>query len=139
MKICANCQRYVQNSDESCPFCKSVQLSSEPIASGSSAGLSRARVFAARAVIVSAALGTAAACADGEDNDDNMTASGGSHAAGGAANSGGSATSSGGAQLASGGASEQGSGGNFASGGDGGDVGIPIYGGPFPDMMKARV
>lgn len=143
MKICTSCQRYVQSNEEFCPFCQSSELSQERAAQGSGRGLSRARVFAARAVIASAALGTVAACGDDQDDDDNMTASGGQTAnSGGSHASGGAAHGSGGDLVASGGKIELGAGGADADGGEGGDdgsVGIPIYGGPFPDMMKARV
>jgi hypothetical protein len=143
MKICTTCQRYVQNDETTCPFCSSTELRAERMVSGAGRGLSRAKIFAARAVIAGSTLGTVVACGDDESEDDSATATGGTNMSGGAStmSSGGANASTGGAQNpSSGGSIDQGGAGPESSGGDSNyEVGVPIYGGPFPDMMKARV
>jgi hypothetical protein len=130
MKICTACQRYVKNNETTCPFCSSEGFQEELVSPTLNRGASRARVYAARAVIASAALSATAACGN-DDNGDPATQTGGQ------ANTGGN-EATGGNTMATGG-NEPGAGGTDSQGGEGGDVLIPIYGGPFPDMMKARV
>lgn len=142
MKTCKSCQRYVHNDEVTCPFCSSNELGSEPASPSLGRGVSRARVYAARAAIAGAALAVTTACGDDGDQDDATSQSGGQASTGGQTNTGGQASTGGqtntGGQINTGGA-EDASGGTDNSGGFGGDVGIPIYGGPFPDMAKARV
>jgi len=142
MKVCTVCDRYVQMHETSCPFCASEKLAREAAVAGE-VGMSRARVFAARAAITGVVLSAAVACGE-EESPYTPLASGGAAATGGAVatNSGGAtASGAGGAGLATGGSIA--SGGTIVideAGGEGGEsADVLIYGGPFPDMMKARV
>lgn len=131
MKICTDCQRYVNDDERACPFCSSEAFKDEVISPNVGRGASRAHVYAARAVIASAALSATAACGDESRDDDPTTETGGQASTGGSEASAGTAMATGGNGISLGGSD--------ARGGEGGEVMVPIYGGPFPDMMKARV
>jgi hypothetical protein len=135
MKICLNCERYVKTEDTNCPFCSGSAFEHDrPVGS---AHWSRAKVFAARSAMATAALGTAVACGKVDEPDRPNMASGGARASGGdgAVASGGVSSSAGGQETGTGGVDVDGSGGEDTNyGGE-----IAIYGGPFPDMVQARV
>jgi hypothetical protein len=150
---CANCQRYILESESHCPFCGdtafALEVSSVP---SLPRGRSRAAVFAMRTAL---AAGIAPALACGGTSDahreraQDVSGTGGSSAGG-----------TGGSESAiamngsgnGGGGSPSGSGGSGANGiiidvepdpqapdaGDGGFAPVPIYGGVFPDPL-ARV
>jgi len=127
MLICNHCQRYLKEETKICHFCQSESVVSTGKKSPATRGLSRSAAHALRAAIVVAPL---AAMACGAEEDDEPAGTGGLAASGGETSSGG--TENTGGQTASGGDSEV--------GGMGGDpVGVPIYGGPFPDMARAKV
>lgn len=134
MKICTDCQRYVNSEERACPFCSSKAFKDEVVSPNVGRSASRAHVYAARAVIASAALSATAACGDETRDEDPTTEIGGQASSGGSEASGGTAMATGGDGTSSGGNDARG-----GEGGQGGDTSIPIYGGPFPDMMKARV
>jgi len=137
MKVCLNCERYVKAEDSSCPFCKASAFEVDQALGA--AHWSRAKVFAARSAMATAALGTVVACGKVDEPDHPSMSSGGARASGGEA-----AVASGGDSAAAGGR-QTGTGGEIALEGSGGDDNtsyggdIAIYGGPFPDMMRARV
>lgn len=143
MKICTQCERYVKHQETACPFCHATAFVNEA-ASPALGGRSRAQAFSARAALATATIGAMASCAGEPETVWEGT--------GGAAHTGGMIAHTGGTLLASGGTTP-GTGGDAAGGalelggqgselgGESGDGGseILIYGGPFPDMVKARV
>src|SRR5690606_33898110 len=126
---CAHCERYVKPEDSVCPFCEQPLVGSAVSRLPVPKGLSRAAAYAVRAAVVGGAIAAAVACGDDDDDDKS-----GKQASAG--------TSSGGETS-----DEQGSGGKGLggmvnpdnTGGDGGFTPVPIYGGPFPDMVRAKV
>ena len=81
MKICLNCERYVKSEDTNCPFCSGSAFEHDrPVGS---AHWSRAKVFAARSAMATAALGTAVACGKVDEPDRANMASGGARGSGG--------------------------------------------------------
>lgn len=144
MKICVHCERYVKHQEAACPFCSATTFVNEA-ASPPGGRRSRAQAFSARAALATATIGAMASCAGESETIWEGT--------GGAATSGGALiTATGGTLLASGGTTP-GTGGHAPGGamelggqgselgGESGDGGseILIYGGPFPDMIRARV
>lgn len=147
MKICTHCERYVKSVETACPFCQAVAFL--PMAPARAPeGRSRAHAFAARSVLATATISALSACSgDVEtekvwDGGDAMT-TGGTSSTGGASPAGGALVASGGAIPATGGTNTGGDinlGGQLGElGGEGGGGDILIYGGPFPDMVRARV
>lgn len=128
MVPCPQCDRYVKAEDAECPFCNAPRVAGEPAVRRPSPGLSRAAAFAVRAALATGALAAAVACGD-EDEGKGQQAAGG-QASGGKASGG---TASGG--MASGGI-DPGPDDNL---GGGGFAPVPVYGGPFPDMIRAKV
>jgi len=160
---CASCERYLHPGTAACPFCGS-QVAEPPTAGDSEAlapdaklagakvtgrpQLSRAASYAVRAALV-AAPGALLNCSDSAaepNGDTTQTAtSGGSTSTSTSTSS--TSTDTGSTSTT---AAATGSGGNVAilidstttdgaDGGEAGDVSIPIYGGPFPDMSEAKV
>lgn len=147
---CSSCERYLHAGTEKCPFCGGAispdasppAVSVNPMAPGRQR-LSRGASYAVRAAIV-AAPAALFACDSGESslNDSADTTPTNTGASGSNSNSnsnsvtagsGGNPTTSTGIALTTGGEAGDG------NGGSAGDIGIPIYGGPFPDMSEAKV
>lgn len=157
---CSSCERYLHAGTEKCPFCGAATshdsappaVSMNPTPPGRQR-LSRAASYAVRAAIV-AAPAALFACDSGEssldDSGDNTATNTGSEASNSSsssnsnsssnsvtASSGGNPTTSTGIVINTG--STTGGEAGAGNGGSAGDIGIPIYGGPFPDMSEAKV
>lgn len=146
---CSSCERYLHAGTEKCPFCGAgiSRDSSPPTVSVNQTApgrqrLSRAASYAVRAAIV-AAPGALFACDSGDtssndwgENTATNTGSGGSSSNSVTAGSGGNPTTSTGIAINT---STTGGEAGAGDGGSAGDIGIPIYGGPFPDMSEAKV
>jgi len=148
---CSSCERYLHAGTEKCPFCggatshdSSPSVSVNQMAPGRQR-LSRGASYAVRAALV-AAPAALFACDSGEssskdlgDNTTTNAGSGGSSSTSSSvtAGSGGNPTTSTGIAINTG--STTGGDAGAGNGGSAGDIGIPIYGGPFPDMSEAKV
>lgn len=149
MKTCTQCERYVSNEEQHCPFCENADLVIDAPDPTASSQKSRAQIFAYRAAFATATLSSFVACGGEADENGTRPGTGGQamEQSGGQTNAtGGLASSSGGRDT---GGTHPGSGGENIGGDLGNEGGansdgtggfaIPIYGGPFPDMAKAHV
>ncbi|NLE89265.1 MAG: hypothetical protein GX607_23010 [Myxococcales bacterium] len=126
MTPCSSCDRYVKANASTCPFCGAACTAAPSAARAPAPGLSRAAAFSIRAALATGAIAAAVACGDDDDDDKSNQVATGGQSTGGEASGG----------VASGGAALDTSPGGL---GGGGFSPIAIYGGPFPDMVRAKV